>query len=46
MLAAKGNQKTLFEDIRLLLDDPEAVLDDTAQTVDGDHGRIELLAVG
>ena len=41
VLAVKGNQKTLFEDIRLLLDDPEAASDDVAQTVDGDHGRIE-----
>jgi hypothetical protein len=41
VLAIKGNQKTLFEDIQLLVDDPEAVPDDAAQTVDGDHGRIE-----
>jgi predicted transposase YbfD/YdcC len=41
VLAVKGNQKTLFEDMQLLLDDPEAAPDDTAQTVDGDHGRIE-----
>jgi hypothetical protein len=41
VLAVKGNQKTLLEDIQLLLDDPDAVLDDVAQTVDGDHGRIE-----
>ncbi len=41
VLAVKGNQKTLFEDIRLLLDDPLAAPDDVAQTVDGDHGRIE-----
>lgn len=41
VLAVKGNQKSLFDDIRLLLDDPEAVLDDVAQTVDSDHGRIE-----
>jgi len=40
-LAVKGNQKTLLEDIQLLLDDPEAVPDDIAETVDGDHGRIE-----
>jgi hypothetical protein len=41
VLAIKGNQKTLFEDIQLLVNDPEAVPDDAAQTVDGDHGRIE-----
>jgi predicted transposase YbfD/YdcC len=41
VLAVKGNQKTLLEDIQLLLDDPEAAPDDTVQTVDGDHGRIE-----
>ncbi len=41
VLAVKGNQKTLFEDIQLLLDDPETAPDDVAQTVDGDHGRIE-----
>jgi hypothetical protein len=41
VLAVKGNQKALLEDIQLLLDDPDAVLDDVVQTVDGDHGRIE-----
>ena len=41
VLAVKGNQKALLEDIQLLLDDPEAAPDDVAQTVDGDHGRIE-----
>jgi len=41
VLAVKGNQKTLLEDIQLLLDDPDAAPDDAAQTVDGDHGRIE-----
>jgi len=41
VLAVEGNQKTLFEAILLLLDDPETAPDDTAETVDGDHGRIE-----
>jgi hypothetical protein len=41
VLAVKGNQKMLFEDIQLLLDDSEAMPDDVAQTVDRDHGRIE-----
>jgi hypothetical protein len=30
VLAIKGNQKTLFEDIQLLVDDPEALLDNKA----------------
>jgi predicted transposase YbfD/YdcC len=39
--AKRPRQKTLFEDIQRLLDNPETVPDDMAQTVDGDHGRIE-----
>ena len=31
----------LLEDTQLLLDDPEAMPDATAQTVADDHGRIE-----
>ena len=41
VLAGKGNQETPLEDIQLLLDDPDAAPDELAQTVDGDHGRIE-----
>jgi predicted transposase YbfD/YdcC len=41
VLALKANQPELLEDVRLLLDDPAAPPDDTAETVDGDHGRIE-----
>jgi predicted transposase YbfD/YdcC len=41
VLALKGNQPALFDDVRLWLDDPETVPDDRAETVDGDHGRIE-----
>jgi predicted transposase YbfD/YdcC len=41
-LALKGNQGTLFEDVRLFLDDPETKLTDTHETTDGDHGRIEV----
>ena len=41
VLALKGNQPALFEDVRLWLDDPATVPDDACQTVDGDHGRIE-----
>jgi predicted transposase YbfD/YdcC len=41
VLALKANQPALFDDVRLLLDDPEAPPDDVATTTDGDHGRIE-----
>jgi hypothetical protein len=41
VLALKGNQPALYEDVRLWLDDPATVADDACQTVDGDHGRIE-----
>jgi predicted transposase YbfD/YdcC len=40
-LALKANQPALYEDVRLLLDDPQAPPDDLASTTDGDHGRIE-----
>ena len=46
MLALKANQGQLHEDVKLLFDGiadgrlPD-VETDTAQTVDGDHGRIE-----
>jgi hypothetical protein len=36
-----GWREAFLEDVQLLLDDPDAVLDEVAQTVDGDHGRIE-----
>jgi predicted transposase YbfD/YdcC len=42
VLALKANQPTLLADVRLLLDDPEAPADEVAETVDGDHGRIEV----
>jgi predicted transposase YbfD/YdcC len=41
VLALKANQPALHEDVRLLLDDPEAPPDEVATTTDGDHGRIE-----
>lgn len=41
ILALKGNQGTLLEDVRLLFDDKQAPIHAHAQTVDGDHGRIE-----
>jgi predicted transposase YbfD/YdcC len=41
ILALKGNQGTLCEDVRTLLDDPGLPVQDRAQTVEADHGRIE-----
>ena len=41
VLALKGNQGTLLEDVTLFLNDP-AVERTTAQTTDGDHGRVEV----
>ena len=40
VLALKGNQGTLHDDVRLFLDDPATPLR-SARGVDGDHGRIE-----
>ena len=42
VLALKANQPALLEDVRLLLDDPATAPDDTTETTDGDHGRIEI----
>ncbi len=42
VLALKGNQGSLYEDVRLYLDDPaQADKLQSCQHVDGDHGRIE-----
>ena len=41
ILARKGNQGTLYEDVRTLPDDPDLPVQDRAQTVNADHGRIE-----
>lgn len=41
VMALKGNQGSLHEDVRAFLDDPEVKLAVSAGTVDGDHGRIE-----
>lgn len=41
ILALKGNQGTLLDDVRLLFDDGESPVHSQAKTVDGDHGRIE-----
>ena len=40
-LALKGNQGTLFNDVVLLLDDPELKASTAAPVVEADHGRIE-----
>jgi predicted transposase YbfD/YdcC len=40
-LALKGNQGTLYDDVVLLLDDPESQVTTTQPAVEGDHGRIE-----
>src|SRR3954454_16337694 len=41
VLALKGNQGTLHEDVSTFLDDPAHDATARAQTVDADHGRIE-----
>jgi predicted transposase YbfD/YdcC len=41
VLALKGNQGTLHDDVRLFLDDPERPALPSHTTVEGDHGRIE-----
>jgi predicted transposase YbfD/YdcC len=41
VMALKGNQGTLHDDVRTFLDDPQSTLSISAGTVDGDHGRIE-----
>ena len=40
-LALKGNQGTLYDDVVLLLDDPELRASIAAPVVEADHGRIE-----
>jgi predicted transposase YbfD/YdcC len=40
-LALKGNQGTLHDDVRLLLDDAECKATTSAPVVEADHGRIE-----
>ena len=42
VLALKGNQATLHEDVTLFLDDPQATLDNSHTEVDAGHGRIEI----
>jgi predicted transposase YbfD/YdcC len=41
ILALKDNQGTLCEDVRTLLDDSGLLIQDRAQTVEADQGRIE-----
>ncbi len=41
VLALKGNQGTLHDDVSLFLDDPACEATATVRTVDADHGRIE-----
>jgi predicted transposase YbfD/YdcC len=41
VLALQGHQGTLYEDARTLRDDPGLPVQDRAQTVEADHGRIE-----
>lgn len=41
VMALKGNQGTLHDDVRTFLDDPQTKLSVSDSTVDGDHGRIE-----
>jgi predicted transposase YbfD/YdcC len=43
--ALKGNQGTLYEDVREFLDDPLTEAATNNPTVDADHGRIETRAV-
>ena len=45
VLVLKGNQGTLYEDVKLFLDDPEVRLA-RAESTDGDHGRIEVRQAG
>jgi predicted transposase YbfD/YdcC len=41
VIALKGNQGTLHNDVRLFLEDPDRLGEVTHTTVDADHGRIE-----
>ena len=43
ILALKGNQGTLHDDVSRFLDDPACAAISTAPVVDADHGRIEEL---
>ncbi len=42
LLALKGNQSSLHDEIRRYLDDPAGKVHSRFETTDGDHGRIEV----
>ena len=42
LLALKGNQSSLHDEIRRYLDDPAAKIHSRFEVTDGDHGRIEV----
>ena len=44
VLALKGNQASLYQDVKLFLDDPEVQDIDIHNETNGDHGRIEARA--
>jgi predicted transposase YbfD/YdcC len=44
VLALKGNQGTLYDDVCRFLDDPQSKVVTAKPTVDADHGRIETRA--
>ena len=41
VIALKGNQGSLHDDVRVFLEDPDRPTDPCHTTVDNDHGRIE-----
>ena len=41
VLALKGNQGSLHDDVRCFLDDPDRPVERSHTTVDADHGRVE-----
>lgn len=42
VLALKGNQPTLYDDVRRFLDDPQRAAGPRHTLTEGDHGRIEI----
>src|SRR3974390_2698561 len=41
VMALKGNQQSLHDDVRRFFDDPQSKVETAKPVVDGDHGRIE-----
>ena len=41
VMALKGNQQSLHDDVQLFFDDPKSKVETAKPAVDGDHGRIE-----